>query len=224
MSVVPFLGVVAIGHVNHGKTALVRALTGVETDRLPEEKARGMSIALGFAWRAYPEGGVDFLDAPGHEDFIRAMVMGAAGARTALLVVSASEGIGRQTREHLQIAGLLGLEACLVAVTKADLVPASQRPALQGTRHHGSRSGQGEDPIQRQQGARQARWRRAARDPRAQRRVQGFEALSGLGRAEDEGRGVRRGSGEFPPQTGLQGGPLRRRDKIRLGHRHKAGL
>lgn len=131
MSVVPFLGVVVIGHVNHGKTALVRALTGVETDRLPEEKARGMSIALGFAWRAYPEGGVDFLDAPGHEDFIRAMVMGAAGARTALLVVSAPEGIGRQTREHLQIAGLLGLEACLVAVTKADLVPASQRPALE---------------------------------------------------------------------------------------------
>jgi len=131
MSVVPFLGVVVIGHVNHGKTALVRALTGVETDRLPEEKVRGMSIALGFAWCAYPEGGVDFLDAPGHEDFIRAMVMGAAGARTAMLVVSASEGVGRQTLEHLRIAGLLGLEACLVAVTKADLVPEPQRPALE---------------------------------------------------------------------------------------------
>jgi selenocysteine-specific elongation factor len=119
----PPLGLAVIGHVNHGKTALVRALTGMETDRLPEEKARGLSIALGFAFREDPAGDVDFLDAPGHEDFIRAMVMGAAGARAALLVVSAVEGFGRQTREHLRIAGLLGLRDGLVAVTKADLVP-----------------------------------------------------------------------------------------------------
>ena len=127
----PPLGLAVIGHVNHGKTALVRALTGMETDRLPEEKARGLSIALGFAFREDPDGDVDFLDAPGHEDFIRAMVMGAAGARAVLLVVSAVEGFGRQTREHLRIAGLLGLRDGLVAVTKADLVPQEARADLQ---------------------------------------------------------------------------------------------
>ena len=116
------LSLAVIGHVNHGKSALVRALTGVETDRLKEEIARGLSITLGFAWRDFPAGCVDFIDAPGHEDFIRAMVMGATGARAVLLVVSATEGFGRQTREHLRIAGLLGLRAGIVAVTKADLL------------------------------------------------------------------------------------------------------
>ena len=116
------LSLAVIGHVNHGKSALVRALTGIETDRLKEEIARGLSITLGFAWRDYPAGCVDFIDAPGHEDFIRAMVMGATGARAVLLVVSATEGFGRQTREHLRIAGLLGLRAGIVAVTKADLL------------------------------------------------------------------------------------------------------
>ena len=123
----PPLGLAVIGHVNHGKTALVRTLTGMETDRLPEEKARGLSIALGYAHIEDSAGDIDLLDAPGHEDFIRAMVMGAAGARAVLLVVSATEGFGRQTREHLRIAGLLGLTAGLVAVTKADLVPAEAR-------------------------------------------------------------------------------------------------
>lgn len=116
------LGLAVIGHVNHGKTALVRALTGVETDRLREEIERGLSITLGFAWRAYPEGQVEVIDAPGHEDFIRAMVMGAAGARAALLVVSATEGVAKQTREHLRIAQHLGLSVGVVAVTKADLL------------------------------------------------------------------------------------------------------
>ncbi|MBL8771547.1 MAG: selenocysteine-specific translation elongation factor [Phenylobacterium sp.] len=118
----PSLSVAVIGHVNHGKTALVRALTGIETDRLAEEKARGLSITLGYAWRDYPDGAVDFLDAPGHEDFIRAMVMGTTGARAALLVVSATEGFGRQTREHLRVAELLGLRAGIVAISKSDLL------------------------------------------------------------------------------------------------------
>ncbi|HEY0649751.1 selenocysteine-specific translation elongation factor [Phenylobacterium sp.] len=116
------LSIAVIGHVNHGKTALVRALTGMETDRLAEEKARGLSITLGYAWRDYPAGTVDFLDAPGHEDFIRAMVMGTTGAQAALLVVSATEGVARQTREHLRVAQWLGLRAGIVAITKADLL------------------------------------------------------------------------------------------------------
>lgn len=127
----PALALAVIGHVNHGKTALVRALTGMETDRLAEEKARGLSITLGFAWRRYTSGDIDFIDAPGHEDFIRAMVQGATGVRAALLVVSAIEGVARQTREHLRIAGLLGLTTGIVAVTKADLLaPDDEAAAL----------------------------------------------------------------------------------------------
>jgi selenocysteine-specific elongation factor len=118
--------VAVIGHVDHGKTSLVRALTGIETDRLKEEKERGMSIALGFAHRVYPSGNIDFIDVPGHEDFIRTMVAGAAGACAALLVVSAVEGIARQTIEHLEIATLLGITTGVVAVTKADLLAHSE--------------------------------------------------------------------------------------------------
>jgi selenocysteine-specific elongation factor len=124
------LSLAVIGHVNHGKSALVRALTGIDTDRLPEERARGLSITLGFAWRAYPAGSVEFLDAPGHEDFIRAMVMGATGARAALLVVSATEGFGRQTWENLHIAELLGVRTGIVALAKADLLAPDAWPAV----------------------------------------------------------------------------------------------
>jgi selenocysteine-specific elongation factor len=114
--------VTVIGHVDHGKTSLVRALTGIETDRLREEKERGLSIALGFAYRDYPSGNIDFIDVPGHEDFVRTMVSGATGAGAALLVVSAVEGVARQTVEHLEIATLLGITKGVVAVTKADLL------------------------------------------------------------------------------------------------------
>jgi selenocysteine-specific elongation factor len=113
--------VAVIGHVDHGKTALVRALTGMETDRLPEERARGVSIALGFA-HAEIGTGVDFIDAPGHERFVRALVAGVTGADTALLTVSASEGLRPQSVEHLQIARFLGVSRILVVVTKIDLV------------------------------------------------------------------------------------------------------
>lgn len=114
-----------IGHVDHGKTALVRALTGMETDRLPEERRRGISIALGFAHAEIggaPGGAtVDFVDMPGHERFVRTMVSGATGIGAALLVVAANEGVMPQTREHVDIAGLLGVGRAVIAVSKSDL-------------------------------------------------------------------------------------------------------
>jgi len=109
-----------IGHVDHGKSTLVRALTGMETDRLSEEKRRGVSIALGFAHAEIGGAEVDFVDAPGHERFVRTLVGGVTGADAVLLVVAADEGIKPQTREHLAIAALLGVRAAIVAVSKCD--------------------------------------------------------------------------------------------------------
>lgn len=119
-----------IGHVDHGKTALVRALTGMETDRLAEEKARGISIALGFAHLGSSEAPVDLIDMPGHERFVRTMIAGATGIDAVLLVVAANEGIKPQTREHVDIAGLLGVGVATVAVTKCDLAPAVDARAV----------------------------------------------------------------------------------------------
>ena len=111
------------GHVDHGKTTLVRALTGVDTDRLPEERQRGISIDLGFAELTLPSGRqAAIVDVPGHERFIRNMVAGASGIDLCLLVVAADEGVMPQTREHLDIALLLGVSRGVVALTKADLV------------------------------------------------------------------------------------------------------
>ncbi len=121
------LGVV--GHVDHGKTALVRALTGMETDRLPEEQKRGISIALGFAHARFGDAEVDFIDMPGHERFVRTMISGATGIGAVLLVVAANEGVKPQTVEHLEIAGLLGLARVLPVIAKADLVTPDQAQA-----------------------------------------------------------------------------------------------
>jgi selenocysteine-specific elongation factor len=111
------------GHVDHGKTTLVRALTGKDTDRLDEERARGISIELGYAPLELPDGtGLSLVDVPGHERFVRTMVAGATGIDLFLLVVDAVEGARPQTREHLAILRLLGVERGVVAVTKADLV------------------------------------------------------------------------------------------------------
>ena len=99
------------GHVDHGKTTLVRALTGVETDRLKEEKARGLSIDLGFAYINAPNGeSVGFVDVPGHEKFIRNMAVGVAAIDLALLIVAADDGVMPQTREHAAILGLFGVK------------------------------------------------------------------------------------------------------------------
>jgi selenocysteine-specific elongation factor len=111
------------GHIDHGKTALVRALTGVDTDRLPEEKKRGITIELGFAPLTLDGVGlVGVVDVPGHEAFVRTMVAGATGIDLALLVVAADEGAMPQTREHLAILELLGVNTGVIALTKADLV------------------------------------------------------------------------------------------------------
>jgi selenocysteine-specific elongation factor len=111
------------GHIDHGKTSLVRALTGVDTDRLPEEKRRGITIDLGFApLQLDGIGTLGVVDVPGHEAFVRTMVAGATGIDLALLVVAADEGVMPQTREHLAILRLLGVRAGVVALTKADLV------------------------------------------------------------------------------------------------------
>jgi selenocysteine-specific elongation factor len=135
------------GHIDHGKTTLVRALTGVDTDRLPEEKRRGITIELGFAPLELPGlGTVGIVDVPGHEAFVRTMVAGASGIDIALLVIAADEGMMPQTREHLAILRLLGTRAGVVALTKCDLVDedwldlvrADVTENLRGTRLEGS--------------------------------------------------------------------------------------
>jgi selenocysteine-specific elongation factor len=111
------------GHVDHGKTALVKALTGIDTDRLEEEKKRGITIELGFAHLDFEDGmRAGVIDVPGHEKFIRNMLAGAGGVDLAMLIVAADEGIMPQTAEHLGILTLLGIRDGLVVVTKTDLV------------------------------------------------------------------------------------------------------
>jgi selenocysteine-specific elongation factor len=111
------------GHIDHGKTSLVKALTGIDTDRLKEEKERGITIELGFAHLELA-GGIQFgiVDVPGHEKFVRAMVAGVGGMDLVMLVIAADEGVMPQTREHLEICQLLGVKKGLVALTKCDMV------------------------------------------------------------------------------------------------------
>ena len=121
------------GHIDHGKTALVRALTGVDTDRLPAEKQRGITIDLGFASLRLGEYQLALIDVPGHERFIRNMLAGASGLDLAMLVVAADDSVMPQTREHLEILRLLGLSAGVVVLTKCDLVePVLARPGRRG--------------------------------------------------------------------------------------------
>jgi selenocysteine-specific elongation factor len=111
------------GHIDHGKTSLVRALTGIDTDRLPEEKARGITIDLGFAFLEEPgQPTIEIVDVPGHERFVKNMLAGVGGIDLAMLVIAADEGVMPQTREHLAICSLLHIKAGLVALTKVDLV------------------------------------------------------------------------------------------------------
>ncbi len=111
------------GHVDHGKTALVKALTGIDADRLAEEKRRGITIDLGYAYTDTANGALGFVDVPGHERFVHTMLAGASGIDAALLVVALDDGVMPQTREHAQILELLGIDRGVVALTKADLAP-----------------------------------------------------------------------------------------------------
>jgi selenocysteine-specific elongation factor len=115
------------GHVDHGKTALVHALTGVDTDRLPEEKARGITIDLGFAHLALPGFSIGLIDVPGHEDFVRNMVAGVGAVDLALLAVASDDGWMPQTEEHLQILAHLGANRAVIALTKSDLGGVEER-------------------------------------------------------------------------------------------------
>src|SRR3954451_9969963 len=110
------------GHIDHGKTALIAALTGVDTDRLPEEKARGISIELGYALLRLPGGRrLSVVDVPGHERFVRTMVAGATGIDLYLMVVAADDGVMPQTVEHAEVLAALGVGHGVVAVTKGDV-------------------------------------------------------------------------------------------------------
>ena len=147
MSAGPPLTLGTAGHIDHGKTVLVEALTGVNTDRLPAERARGISIELGFAPLELPSGRrLSVVDVPGHERFVRTMVAGATGIDLFLLVVAADDGVMPQTREHLAVLTTLGVPAGVVALTKTDLVGeeelelarADVLELLEGSRYAGS--------------------------------------------------------------------------------------
>ncbi|MBV8037849.1 selenocysteine-specific translation elongation factor [Roseateles sp.] len=122
------------GHIDHGKTTLVRALTGVDTDRLPEEKMRGISIELGYAYLDVPghEQRIGFIDVPGHEKLVHTMLAGASGIDFALLLVAADDGVMPQTREHLAVLSLLGLKRGAVAITKTDRAEPGRVEVLRG--------------------------------------------------------------------------------------------
>ena len=115
------------GHIDHGKTTLVKALTGVDTDRLPEEKARGISIDLGFAyWKTGDGETIGFVDVPGHERFIRNMLAGVCGIDYVMLIVAADDGVMPQTVEHLHIVDLLHVARGIAVITKTDRCSATR--------------------------------------------------------------------------------------------------
>src|SRR5690242_8279114 len=118
------------GHIDHGKTSLVKALTGIDCDRLPEEKARGITIDIGFAILDLPPFRLGIVDVPGHERFVKNMLAGATGVDLVMLVVAADDSVMPQTREHLEILKLLGLRHGVIALTKADLVDATTRDVV----------------------------------------------------------------------------------------------
>lgn len=185
------------GHIDHGKTTLVRALTGVDTDRLPEERARGISIELGYAYTPLANGDVlGFVDVPGHEKFVHTMLAGASGIDFALLAVAADDGVMPQTREHLDILRLLGVPAGAIAITKIDVVETGRiaeverelralvaRTVLAGAPIFAvsARTGAGLDALRRLLEARAQAHRRRADDGHFRLAVDRSFALTGIG-------------------------------------------
>src|SRR6266852_4387379 len=119
------------GHIDHGKTSLVKALTGIDCDRLPEEKARGITIDIGFATLDLGDFRLGIVDVPGHERFIKNMLAGATGIDLVVLIVAADDSVMPQTREHLEILKLLGLRHGVIALTKCDLVDETTREVVE---------------------------------------------------------------------------------------------
>src|SRR5437870_2164702 len=119
------------GHIDHGKTSLVKALTGIDCDRFPEEKARGITIDIGFAILDLGEYRLGIVDVPGHERFVKNMLAGATGIDLAVLVIAGDDSVMPQTREHLEILKLLGLRHGLIALTKCDLVDETTREVVE---------------------------------------------------------------------------------------------
>ena len=109
------------GHIDHGKTSLIKALTGVDTDRLPEEKRRGITIELGFAELCLGDYRLGIVDVPGHEKFVRQMLAGATGMDIAILVIAADDSVKTQTREHFEVLRMLDLPAGIIVLTKCDV-------------------------------------------------------------------------------------------------------
>src|SRR5262245_22171986 len=118
------------GHIDHGKTSLVKALTGIDCDRLPEEKQRGITIDIGFAHLALGDFRLGIVDVPGHERFVKNMLAGATGVDLALLVVAGEASVVRERRPHLDILKLLGVRRGVIALTKADLVDETTREVV----------------------------------------------------------------------------------------------
>src|ERR1043166_276120 len=118
------------GHIDHGKTSLVKALTGIDCDRLPEEKARGITIDIGFAILDLGPFRLGIVDVPGHERFVKNMLAGATGIDLVMLIVAADDSVMPQTREHLEILQLLGTRHGIIALTKADLVDETTREVV----------------------------------------------------------------------------------------------
>src|SRR6266436_5211356 len=119
------------GHIDHGKTSLVKALTGIDCDRLPEEKARGITIDIGFARLDLGDFRLGIVDVPGHERFIKNMLAGATGIDLAVLVIAADDSVMPQTREHLEILQLLGVRRGVITLTKSDLVDETTREVVE---------------------------------------------------------------------------------------------
>src|SRR5262245_19331765 len=119
------------GHIDHGKTSLVKALTGIDCDRLPEEKARGITIDIGFATLDLGDYRLGIVDVPGHERFIKNMLAGATGIDLVVLIIAADDSIMPQTREHLEILKLLGIRHGVIALTKCDLVDETTREVVE---------------------------------------------------------------------------------------------